>query len=98
MSIYKKFGIILLSFSFLAWFVFQPLNDVGRFKPYYQMPETPHEISHKELDDFLSVWSKIMHSSFKQLVNIKPLKSDRKYPKELQKELEEFIYNAKILV
>ena len=85
MNIYQKFGVILLSYIFLGWFVCQPLTDVGRYKPYFQMSENGHEITHDELNDFLYVWANMMQSSFGKSFSSKSLKSGDKYPEGLQK-------------
>ena len=85
MSIRKKFSIKLMVFAFLAWFLCQPLIDVGRYKPYFEMPDEDFEITYNELNDFLDVWERMIHSSFGENFKSSSLKSKQPYPKELQK-------------
>lgn len=85
MSILKKLLIKLTVYIFLAWFICQPLIDIGRYKPYFEMPEEEFEITYNELNDFLDVWGRMMQSSFGEEFTGSSLKSEQKYPKGLQK-------------
>lgn len=91
MSIYKKFGILFVSYIFLAWFMFQPLTEVFRYKPYFTMPDETYEITHKELNAFLSVYSDMMQSTFKEHFNAKSMKSE--IPASFQKWLRLHYWN-----
>lgn len=83
MNTYKKMGILFVSYLFLGWFLFQPLTEVFRYKPYYSMSESGHEITHKELNSFLMVYSNMMQSSFKEHFYSKSMRSE--IPKSFQK-------------
>ena len=69
-------GILLVSWIFLGWFAFQPLTDVFRYKPYFTMSEEGHEISRKELNAFLYVYSDMMQSSFRDYFSAKSMRSE----------------------
>lgn len=88
MSIYKKFAIKFATYIALAWFVCQPLTEVFRYKPYFEMPEEEYEITHKELNAFLTVWGNMMQSSFREKFTSSSLKAEGKHPKCLQTWLE----------
>ena len=92
MSIYKKMGVLLVSWIFLGWFMFQPLTEVLRYKPYFSMSEEGHEISQKELNAFLSVYSDMMQSSYKEHFNAKSMKTE--LPKSFQKWLKMHYWDA----
>lgn len=64
------------------------------------MSETKHKISHKELNAFLSVWSKMMQTRFGENFKQKSLKSKSQYPIGFKKwlrlqywDIERFLYD-----
>ena len=84
MRVYKKFLIKFVTYIILAWFVCQPLTEIGRYKPYNEMPSEEFEITHKELDAFLEVWGDMMQSSFAENFKGTSLKSGNQYPRGLK--------------
>ena len=85
MSPLKRLCIACISYILLGWFICQPLIDFGRYKPYLEMSKNGHEISHKELDEFLNIWSNLMQSRFAGNSNKKSLHMKTGYPSSLKK-------------
>ena len=85
MSPLKKLGLACVSYILLGWFICQPLIDFGIYKPYFEMSKNGHEISHRELDAFLNIWSKLMQSRFAGNFNKKSLSMKTEYPSSLKK-------------
>ncbi len=84
----KKFLILLVSFLFLGWFVFQPMVQLGIDKPYIEPPVAGQKIDAKELNSFLDLWSRIQQSELKRYIKQRSLSSKTDYPRPLVKWLE----------
>ncbi len=85
MSRKTKILIIILSFLFLGWFIFQPLNDVGADKTYLQAPVEGQQIDAAELGEFLDLWSRIINGPLNKYLKQISLSSGAQYPQEISK-------------
>ncbi len=94
MSRKAKLLIIVLSFLFLGWFIFQPLNDIGIDKPYAQAPVSGQEITASELNEFLNLWSRILQGPLKKHIRQISLSSGSKYPQAISNWLEAQQWNV----
>ena len=75
-----KILILIVSFVFLGWFIFQPLSDLGISRPYASPPISGQKIDVAELNEFLNLWTRIVNGPLqKYLVQIS-LSSKQQYP------------------
>lgn len=89
-----KFAIVVLSFLFLGWFIFQPMVQIGISIPYSKAPQTGQTIDASELNEFLNLWSRMLHSSLKKQLNQISLYSGKQYPEDITKWLEAQNWNV----
>lgn len=92
--------ILVVSFTFLAWFVSQPLTKIGFDKPYLAAPEAGQKIDAAEMSSFLNLWSRMLQGPLKDYVGQISLASGNSYPSALVNWLdaqnwntERFFYN-----
>ena len=88
MSRKLKFLVLVASFAFLAWFLPQPLMEIGISRPYASPPVDGQKISADELNEFLNLWSRMTHGPLQKYVGQISLASGKSYPRPLVKWLE----------
>ncbi len=94
MSRKLKFSILVVSFSLLLWLFFQPLHKLGISKPYNEPPVAGQKIDAYELNEFLSLWSKIMQGPLNKYIKQISLSSRAEYPTRVVKWLEAQNWNV----
>ena len=99
-----KFAIILLSAVFLAWLIGQPLSEIGRQRTYDDPPSAGQKLSAAELNEFLDLWSRMLHGKLHRYVGQISLSSGKSYPGPLVKwlklqgwDVERFFYDEQRL-
>ena len=80
-----KFAIILLSAVFLAWLIGQPLSEIGRQRTYDDPPSAGQKLSAAELNEFLDLWSRMLHGKLHRYAGQISLSSGKSYPGPLVK-------------
>lgn len=83
-----KFFILIASFLFLGWFIFQPLDRIGVDQPYIQAPIEGQVLDVAELNEFLNLWSRILNGPLNKYLKQISLSSDQSYPREISSWLE----------
>ncbi|MCQ2741011.1 MAG: hypothetical protein MJ210_02715 [Alphaproteobacteria bacterium] len=88
--------LLILTFSFLGlfWFCLQPITDIGASKEYMQKPLPEEKLTVKELQDFLVLWSQVMQGSMKDSIGQMSLKTEGKYPKDVEQWLKSKKWSA----
>lgn len=94
MSRKNKFFILITSISFLIWFSFQPLSKLWLDKPYYTPPVAGQQINAYELNEFLGLWSRILHGPLRKYMKQISLSSKGQYPEAVVKWLDSQNWNA----
>ncbi len=83
-----KFLTALVCFIFLGWLISRPVVSIGLPKPYDEPPAAGHKLTAGELNEFLGLWSRIMHGPLKPYIGQISLAAGRTYPRPLVKWLE----------
>ena len=104
MSRKLKVGVLLLSFLFLGWFVFQPTARIGVQTPYLSNPAKGEELTAAELNEFLNLWSRILNGSLRPYLRQISVSNNQQYPQKLVKWLdnnnwsvERFFYDEQLI-
>lgn len=83
-----KFLILCLFTVFLFWFIPRPITKIGFDNPYAKQPLAGQKISSEELNEFLDLWSRMMHGPLKNSLNQISLSGKGEYPAEIVKWLD----------
>lgn len=94
MSRKLKVFVLILSFLFLGWFIFQPLSRLGISHPYSEAPQAGQTIDAAELNEFLNLWSRMLHSSLRQQITQISLYSGKQYPQDISNWLNNHNWNV----
>ena len=84
MSLKLKILVMTAVFIFLGWFLSTPVNRIGVNTSYLEAPVGEKQFDKKELNAFLDLWSRMMHSSLKDEVSQISLKKDNDCPYALK--------------